>query len=101
MSRGGWLGRSASASGIWVPPTSATSQGVSAVIGRPAPPLARRLLPGDAGLLLLAEAGDAQLHLVARLEEARRLLAHADARRRAGGDDVARQQRHEMADIAD
>ena len=28
-------------------------------------------------------------------------VAHADARRRAGRDDVARQQRHELADVAD
>src|SRR5262247_2214992 len=60
----------------------------------------RLWLPGDAALLLLAQAGDAEAHLVAGLEVARRLLAHADAGRRAGGDDVAGQQRHEVADVA-
>src|SRR5215831_3376064 len=109
MSRGGRPGPSARASRILVPPTSATSQGVSALISVPLPQRGkgvrvaspRRRLPGDAALLLLAQTGDAEPHLVARLEEVRRLLAHADARRRAGGDDVAGQQRHEMADIAD
>src|SRR6185312_13228553 len=68
--------------------------------GSVAAALARRL-PGDAGLALLAESRDAQCHDVAGLEVARRLLAHADAGRRAGRDDVARLQRDEAADIAD
>jgi len=38
---------------------------------------------------------------VARLQVPRRLAAHPDARRRSGGDDVPRQQRHEPADVAD
>src|SRR3546814_15441369 len=41
-------------------------------------------------LALLAEAGDAEGHDVARFQVDRRLLAHADAGRRAGGDDVDR-----------
>src|SRR5215475_4300830 len=123
MSRGGAPGPSASASRMLVPPTSATSQGVSSLTGTaPITPLPHRgrgwraaasrvrvspaiasvrlWLPGDAALLLLAQASDAEPHLVAGLEVARRLLAHADPGRRAGGDDVAGQQRHEMADVA-
>ena len=57
-------------------------------------------LCGHHHLLLLAQAGDAEADRVARLEEARRLLAGADARRRAGGDHVAGLERHEAADIA-
>src|SRR5215203_1996698 len=52
-------------------------------------------------LLLRAEALDAQFHHVAVLEEARRLLAKAHARRRAGGDDVARVQAHELRQVGD
>src|SRR5689334_21903300 len=119
MSRGGATGPSASASRMLVPPTSATSQGVSSLTAAaPIAPLphrgrgwraaasrvrvssVRRRFPGDAALLLLAQAGDAEPHLVAGLEIARRLLAHADAGWRAGGDDVAGQQGHEVADVA-
>src|ERR1700704_898789 len=52
-------------------------------------------------LPLLAEAFDAERNDVADIEEARRLHAGADARRRACGDDVAGQQRHELRDIGD
>src|SRR3546814_18391569 len=52
-------------------------------------------------LALLAEAGDAEGHDVARFQVDRRLLAHADAGRRAGGDDVAGPQAQEAADVAD
>src|SRR5512140_1546551 len=55
--------------------------------------------PRDHALLLLAQAGDAQRDAVSRLQVALRLLAHADARRGSGRDDVARQQRHELADV--
>src|SRR5687767_1591496 len=57
--------------------------------------------PGHAGLLLLAETGDAQTHDVAGLEVDVRLLAHADPGGRAGRDHIARTQRHELAAIAD
>ena len=53
-------------------------------------------------LRLLAEALDAEAHGLAGLQEDRvRLHAHADAGRRAGGDDVAGLQGHELADVAD
>src|SRR5690606_14679536 len=51
-------------------------------------------------LALLAEALDAEMHLVARLEEDGGLVAEADARGRAGGDHVAGHERDEAADIA-
>ena len=48
------------------------------------------------------EAVDAELDDVARLQiDRRRLHAEPDARRRAGADHVARQQRHELAHVAD
>src|SRR6185295_11583010 len=51
-------------------------------------------------LLLLAQPLDGEAHDVARLEEHRRRLdAEADARRRARGDDVARQERHVVRDV--
>src|SRR6266540_6924959 len=53
-------------------------------------------------LALLAKPLDGELHHVAGLEEQRRRLdAEAHARRRAGGDDVARQKRHVLADVRD
>src|SRR3546814_1972549 len=58
-----------------------------------------RSIRADDVLALLAEAGDAERHGVARLQVARRLLSHADARRRAGGDDVAALQAHEAAHV--
>ncbi|MNF11735.1 hypothetical protein D3C80_2130110 [compost metagenome] len=64
-------------------------------IGAPASKPARRSVVldiGDEGLLLAAEAFDAEFDDITGLEEARRLHAKADARRRAGGDDVARMQ---------
>src|SRR5439155_7976570 len=49
----------------------------------------------DDGLPLLAKTGDSERHDVAGLEIfGLGLHAHPDPRRRAGGDDVARQQRH-------
>src|SRR5947207_2629223 len=48
-----------------------------------------------------AEAVDAELHLVSLDQKARRLLPEADAGGRAGGDDVAGQERHELADVTD
>src|SRR5580693_2105076 len=56
---------------------------------------------GHQTLVLLAQTLDRQPHAVARFEELRRLHAETDTRRRAGRDDVAGQQGHEMADIAD
>src|SRR5713101_4356286 len=56
---------------------------------------------GDEKRVLLAETLDRDPHRVARFEEFRRLEAHRDPGRGAGRDDVARDQRHEMADIAD
>ena len=52
---------------------------------------------GDYVLVLLAEALDAELDFVAGLEKDWGLLAHAYARRCAGGDDVAGVQAHEAA----
>src|SRR5260370_36702014 len=52
-------------------------------------------------LVLLAQALDRKPHAVAGFEELRRLHAEADIRGSARRDDVARQQRHEMTDIAD
>src|SRR5580704_17565849 len=77
---------------------------------RAAARLSRREAAGAAGdlsveghqtLVLLAQTLDRQPHAVARFEELRRLHAETDTRRRAGRDDVAGQQGHEMADIAD
>src|SRR6266699_3040958 len=50
-------------------------------------------------LALFAEPFDAERDDVADVEELRRLHAGADARRGAGGDDVAGQQRHELRDV--
>src|SRR5689334_17984636 len=56
----------------------------------------QRRMPRVDRLPLLAQALDAQAHHVARLQVHRvRLHAHAHARRRAGGDQVARLQRRE------
>ena len=53
-------------------------------------------------LALLAQPLDAELDHVAGLQVLRRRLhPHPNARRRAGGDDVARLKRHELAEIAD
>jgi hypothetical protein len=51
-------------------------------------------------LPLGAQALDSQGHDVALFQEAGRLHAHADAGRRAGGDDVPRVQSHEFAHVA-
>ena len=53
-----------------------------------------------AGVALLAKSLDRQGELIAFLEEYSRVPRHADPRRRAGGDHVARLERHEAADIA-
>src|SRR5690606_15110429 len=68
-----------------------------------AAPAASRLLADRPhhGLALDAEAVDAGAHRLPALEEDGRLAAHADAGRRAGGDDVAGLEAHEPADIAD
>src|SRR5690606_2884062 len=75
--------------------------------GREKTPRDRRA-PGYGGLFvrrhvlhLLAEPLNAKPHDIARLEEHRRLLAKADARRGAGGDDVAGLQAHKLAEIGD
>src|SRR4030095_14536917 len=52
-------------------------------------------------LALLPEPGDAERDDVTRLQEPRRLLSHAAPGWRAGGDPIARQQRHELAEVAD
>jgi hypothetical protein len=57
-------------------------------------------LEPDHLLALLAQPFDAERHHVALLQVERRLHAQAHAGRRAGGDDVAGQQRHEVADVA-
>src|SRR3546814_9162854 len=63
---------------------------------------ARLQIEGDHILALLAELGDAKVHLIARLEEDhRRLLPLADARRGAGDQQIARMERDEAADIGD
>ena len=54
---------------------------------------ARVLGPVDDRVLDRADALDLAAHAVARLEEHRRVAEHADARRRAGGDEVARLER--------
>src|SRR5215469_16752420 len=59
-------------------------------------PLRSRL---DNLLALLAETLDAERHHVADIEELRRLHAGADAGRRAGGQNVAGQQRQELRDV--
>src|SRR6266576_2402592 len=53
----------------------------------------------DNFLPLFAEPLDAERDHVADIEEFRRLHAGTDAGRRAGGDDVARQQRQELRDV--
>src|SRR5688572_27984088 len=53
------------------------------------------------GVAQHADAFDLYLAHVARLHEARRLLAPAYARRRAGGDHIARNQREDRRRIAD
>ena len=55
---------------------------------------------GD-GIALGAEACDGGFDEVAGFEEFRRVCACADARGGAGGDDVAWEERHEAADVAD
>src|SRR5580704_8978621 len=62
---------------------------------------AYRISRRDDLLALLAEPLDAEGDDVADIEELRRLHARADARRRAGRDDVTGQQRHELRDIGD
>ena len=59
------------------------------------------MLPRDGFLARLAECIDPEFHDVAGLEELRRLHAEADAGGRAGADDVAGKQGHELADVAD
>src|SRR5690242_6990208 len=68
-----------------------------------ASPADRRRLSGFHDLLrLLAEDGDAQVDDVAGLEELRlRLHAERDAGRRAGDDDVAWLQHHELRAVPD
>src|SRR6266446_4337498 len=60
---------------------------------------ARRISSRDDFLPLFAEPLDAERDHVADIEEFWRLHAGTDARRRAGGDDVARQQRQELRDV--
>ena len=68
----------------------------------PGPQRRTPLRPRHDLLLLLAEPLDAERDDVAGLEvSAARLHAHAHARRRAGGDDVAGQQRHVARDVGD
>src|SRR5271166_6083788 len=57
------------------------------------------LILADEPLALLAQPLDPEAHRLAGLEEDRRLLAHAHARRRAGGDHVAGEQPHEVAHV--
>src|SRR5215210_2374485 len=59
----------------------------------------RPSLGRDDLLTLLAQSFDAQRDYITDVEELRRLHAGADARGRAGGDDIARQQCHELRDI--
>src|SRR5437868_147584 len=59
-----------------------------------------RRVPRMHALPLLAQALDAEPHLVAGLEVQRRLLPEAHTRRRAGADEIAGVQRHEAADVA-
>src|SRR4030095_6287721 len=53
------------------------------------------------GVLDLPEPGDLEPAGVARLEEDRRLAREAHARRRAGRDQVARREGHEVREVAD
>src|SRR5476651_1561327 len=55
----------------------------------------------DDALALLAESRDAEGDHVAGLQVMRRLHAEAHAGGRARGDDVAGEQRHELADVGD
>src|ERR1700749_497530 len=56
--------------------------------------------PGDHFLRLLAQLVDPKPHGITGFQvNRRRLASHAHARRRAGGDDVPRLERHEPADV--
>src|SRR5580698_4749233 len=62
--------------------------------------LVRAMPPGDDLLPLLAEFFDAQMHLIAGLQEnGGRLLAEAHSRRSSGDEQVARVKSHELAYI--
>src|SRR5438105_15533437 len=64
-------------------------------------PASRPLIMGTQALPRGAEPFDAELDLVSGHEVARRALAQSHAGRGARGDDVAREERHELADVAD
>src|SRR6185369_10867929 len=83
---------------------AAATAGATPATPRPsAPPsgVDQLRVPGVDLLPLFTQARDAEAHLVARLEERRRLHPHADARRRAGRDEVAGPERHEAAAVRD
>src|SRR5205809_2528280 len=64
-------------------------------------PFKRPSARGTDVLASRAEPVDAELHLVPRDEVARRALAESYAGGGSGGDDVAGQERHELADVTD
>src|SRR5256886_6071212 len=64
-------------------------------------PASRPSAVGTQALPRGAEPVDAELDLISGHEVARRAVAQSYAGRRAGGDDVAREERHELADVAD
>src|SRR5216117_1461207 len=74
---------------------------VLALVITAALPFKRPSARGTDVLASRAEPVDAELHLVPRDEVARRALAECYAGGGAGGDDVAGQERHELADITD
>src|SRR2546426_158131 len=74
---------------------------VAAPVMTAAFPLRRTLAIRPHALASGAEPVDAELHLVSLDEVARRALAESHAGGGAGGDDVAGQERHELADITD
>src|SRR6188508_2382047 len=77
------------------PTTDARADTADSLRGRSAFPVRDHPLP------LFAEPGDPEAHFVAFTQIHRRLHPVADARRRAGGNDVARAQAHEPAQITD
>src|SRR5262249_34126598 len=81
-----------------LPPTRGSSSGLMSSSRANEATSLRRQHP----LARFAEAVDPERDDVTRTPvDGRRLPAHADAGRRAGADHIARQQRHELADVAD
>src|SRR5690349_6723029 len=80
-------------------PCAARSGAAAAPAAAPIAPRRVKPLIGYHPLALHAETLDSERDTVPLLEEDRRLLPHADSGRRAGGDDVAGMEGHEVAEI--